>query len=99
MTAEAYERMTGKKYTKIITMFRSLGEIGDDTDNLMEDLIEIETGALYMAYCMIQEAKHKGYNQDFNLSAEEWIGEVGALSSNELKGVLALAVSIFPRKV
>lgn len=105
LTAEAFERLTGKKFTKAITMYQKVGkglsDLSDEeaTDKLMSDLLDIELNALNLAYCMIEEAKHKGYNQDFDMSAEDFIGEVGALGSNELKGVLALAMSIFPRSL
>lgn len=105
LTVEAYERMTGKKFTRAITLFQRLGnglaDLNEEeaTEKLMSDLLEIETCAVNMAYCMILEAKHKGYNQDFNMTADEFKTEIGALGSNELKGVLALAMSIFPRSL
>lgn len=105
LTVETYERTTGKKFSSLISQYQKLGngmaDMSDEeaTEYLMDSLVDIEKSALTLAYCMIQEGKNKGYNEGFEYSLEEFIGEVGALSSEELKGVLQLAMSVFPRKV
>lgn len=105
LTTEAFERTSGKKFSDVISRYQKLGtdlEGKDETESagiLISNIIEIEMDAIKLAYCMIQEAKRKGYNDWFDLDMEGFIDEVGSLNSEELKGVLALAMSVFPRKV
>lgn len=105
LTSESFERTTGKKFGSAITRYQKLSKamnvLPEDEANayIVENIFDIEMDALQIAYCMIQEAKRKGFNQDFNKTMEEFISDVGTLSSEELKGVLQLAASLFPRAV
>ena len=105
LTTEAFERTTGKKFSEVISTYQRLGsdlegkDENESTSILIGNIIEIEMDAIKLAYCMIQEAKRKGYNDWFNADMEDFIDEVGSLNSEELKGVLQLAMSVFPRKV
>lgn len=96
LTTESFERTTGKKFSDVVVMYKNLGK---DPENIVEHIIDIEVNAVQLAYCMIKEAQRKGLNEGFNESMEEFMDDVGSLNSEELKGVLALSMSVFPRKV
>lgn len=105
MTTEVFERNTGKKFGSVVNRYQKLGkafsEMNEEEANafLLENIFDIEMDALQLSYYMILDAKKKGYNQDFNCTLEDFIDNTGTLSSEELKGVLAIAMSVFPRKV
>lgn len=107
LTVESFEKISGKKFGSVISSFVNLGNITDDEsisederNNMMFDyLFSIQSDVSRLAYCMIMEAKRDGYNSDFNCSLEDWLSSIGRIDIDTLKGVLAVAMSVFPRKV
>lgn len=111
-TAEYYERLTGNKFGKtlsdIIKMQKGIEELSSKTDGdvseeylnyLLENVLEMQLNVLKMAYCMIMEAKKDNDNTDFNMSLDQWLSSVEVVNTNTIKGVLAVAIGLFPRKV
>lgn len=98
LTTEAFERMTGKKFGHVLSRYQKLSKAMNTLtteefeDYLVENILDIQIEALQIAYCMIREAE-----PDFSESMEDFMGSIDSLSSKELKGVLQLASSVFPR--
>lgn len=98
LTTESFERLTGKKYGHILSKYgklqRKLNDMSTEEfeDYLVENILDIQIDALQLAYCMIREA-----DPDFGMSMDAFLGSVDNLSSDELKGVLHMAASVFPR--
>ena len=98
LTTEAFERLTGKKFGHVLSRYQKLSKAlntlsaEDFEEYLVENILDMQIDALQLAYCMIREA-----DPDFATGMEDFMGSVGNLSSKELKGVLQLASSVFPR--
>lgn len=97
LTTEAFERMTGKKFGQVLSRYqklqRALNSMSAEEfeDYLVENIMDIQMDALQLAYCMIKEA-----DPEIVMSEEAFMGSVSNLSSEELKGVLQMAFSVFP---
>ena len=97
LTTEAFERMTGKKFGQVLSRYqklqRALNSMSAEEfeDYLVENILDIQMDALQLAYCMIKEA-----DPEIVMSEEAFMGSVSNLSSEELKGVLQMAFSVFP---
>ena len=97
LTTEAFERMTGKKFGQVLSRYqklqRALNSMSAEEfeDYLVENITDIQMDALQLAYCMIKEA-----DPEIVMSEEAFMGSVSNLSSEELKGVLQMAFSVFP---
>jgi len=106
MTAETFEKVTGKQFGKTLSKYLSFdramsdGDLSQEEKNelMLDSYFSIQGDMMRLAYCMILEAKRAGDNQDFEYELEEWMEEVGGLDANALKGVLAVATALFPRK-
>ena len=100
LTTEAFERLTGKKYGQVLSRYqklqRALNTMSEEDfeDYLLENILDIQMDALQLAYCMIREA-----DPEFSQSMDGFMGSVENLSSEELKGVLHMASSVFPRSL
>ena len=105
LTTESFERLTGKKFGSVISRYQKMSKVltekseEEANEYLVENIFDIEMDALQLTYCMVLEAKKDGHNKDFNMSMEEFINDVGVLGTDELKGVLAAAAALFPRKL
>lgn len=105
LTTELFERTTGKKFSQLINNYQKLGKAMSNMDDdkiqefVIDNIFDIELSAMQLAWCMIEEAKRDGKNKDFAKTTDQFISDLGTLSSNELKEVLAAAMSVFPRKL
>lgn len=105
LTTETYEKLTGKKFGDILKKFarmeKKLSEMSEETltDYLIGEYLDIQKDVIQLAYCMILEAKKDGYNQGFSSSLEEFMGNIGGVQSETIKGVLAAAKGLFPGKI
>lgn len=96
-TVELYERMTGSKFATVLSNIAKMQTLGDDLENMMDAVLMLQTDTMKLAYVMILEAQKDGLNKDFTMSIDEWLSSLGALEGEALKGVLATAMSVFPR--
>lgn len=106
MTAETFEKVTGKQFGKTLSKYLSFdramsdGDLSQEEKNelMLDSYFSIQGDMMRLAYCMIIEAQRSGDNSDFNAEPDDWIEEIGTLDANALKGVLAVATALFPRK-
>ena len=99
LTTETFEKATGKNIGKVLSSFIELGKHTDDEQYLVEHILPIELSVMELAYYMILEAKRDGFNQDFNITLDDFKASVSSLNKETLKGVLAVAQSVFPRSL
>ena len=65
-------------------------------------LILVEVYISFLLYQInpdLMEAKKDNDNTDFNMSLDQWLSSVEVVDTNTIKGVLAVAIGLFPRKV
>lgn len=102
-TAEYFERLFdikfGKTLSDIIKIQTIMAEGGEGIETMLDNVIEMETNIVKMAYCMIIEAKKDNYNADFNMTYDEFASTISSLDPDTFKGVLAVATGLFPRKI
>lgn len=102
-TAELFERLTGNKFISVLSdvlrLQKEAEEHADNTELLMSSVLEMQINVSKLAYCMIVEAKKDGDNEGFEITYDEWLSNIGSIDQETLKGVLAVAMGLFPRKV
>lgn len=102
-TAELFERLTGNKFISVLSdvlrLQKEAEEHADNTELLMASVLEMQINVSKLAYCMIVEAKKDGDNEGFEMTYDEWLSNIGSIDQETLKGVLAVAMGLFPRKV
>lgn len=103
-TAELFERLTGAKFitvlSDIVKIQKKLEETAElETEELIEYILDMQIKASKLTYCMIIEAKKDGDNKDFEMTYDEWLSSVSSIDQETLKGVLAVAMGLFPRKL
>lgn len=98
-TVELYERMTGNKFATVLSNLAHMQSLGDDLGEMMDSVLQLQSDTMKLAYVMILEAQKDGLNKDFNMSIDQWLSSLGALEGEALKGVLATAMSVFPRSL
>ena len=102
-TAEYFERLTGKKFSSVLTDIVKMQKQIDEEPNtevLLENLLDMQTSVVKMAYCMILEANRDGDNAGFTVTypaLDDWLRHIGSVDMDAIKGVLAEAQSLFPR--
>lgn len=102
-TAEAYERATGNKFSKILSSTIKQKQLLDNADGNTEDLIDfvldLQINVIKLSYFMILEAKKDGLNKDFNMTLDDYLSSISSLPNKTMKEVLAVASGLFRGQV
>jgi len=102
-TVEYFERLTGTKFADVLSDILKVNKVvnqdGENIEDHLDLLLDMQIKSIKLAYCMILEAKKDGMNQAFNLSLDDFLGTIETIDPDTFKEVLTVAQGVFPRKV
>lgn len=102
-TAEAYERATGNKFSKVLSSTikqkKLLDEVSENTEELIDFVLDLQINVIKLSYFMILEAKKDGFNKEFNMTLDDYLSSISSLPNKTMKEVLAVASGLFRGQV